>query len=62
MAQVIEEKELNKLNEKHDKAFLAKAEKQFADGKDFELDPYGPGVVPEGVWKKAKKDGEAVES
>lgn len=53
------EKELNKILNKHDRTFTAKAEKQFAEGKDFELDAYGPGVVPETIWKKAKKDGEA---
>lgn len=45
------EKELSK----NDKAIVAKTESQKAQGKDFQLDPYGPGVVPERQWQKQKK-------
>lgn len=60
MARAIDEEVLAKELEKHDSAFVKKAEKQAIEGKDFELDPvgYGPGVVPESVWKKQKKAGE----
>ena len=60
MARAIDEKELAKELKKHDSALLSKAATQAASGKDFTLDErgYGPGVVPESFWKKAKKTAE----
>ena len=62
MAKAIDEAELAKELKKHDSAVITKATSQAEKGKDFNLDEhgYGPGVVPESVWKKQKKAGSDV--
>lgn len=60
MARALSEKTLEKILAKHDSAVISKTISQAKAGKDFVLDDggHGPGVVPEGVWKSAKKGGE----
>ena len=58
MARAVDEAVLEKELQKNDSAVLKKAEKQAIEGKDLVLDPHGPGLVPETIWKKHKRGAE----
>ena len=57
MAIAANDKQLEKIKKAHETALAKKIESQEKQGKWFELDAYGPGVIPEAKWKQMKKDG-----
>lgn len=55
MAQIPTEDEIKIAQRESQKKITDKRAKQRAQGKDFEVDEHGPGVVPEKVWKGLKQ-------
>lgn len=57
MAKRSTERQIKKNQDKTHDAIQKKIESQYKLGKEFYVDAYGPGVVPEKKWQQAKKDG-----
>jgi hypothetical protein len=57
MAKRPTEKQIREKQNATQKAIEKKVDAQYKLGKEFHIEPYSPGVVPEKKWQQAKKDG-----
>lgn len=57
MAKRISEAQIRKNQAKTQREIEKKVHAQYKLGKEFHINPYSPGVVPEKKWQQAKKDG-----